>query len=453
MDKGNKGSVLLVDDELTALKVLSLILEAEGLQVLQADCVDRAIAILEDAGKVVDAIVTDMKMPDRSGLELFRYVQAHSPDIPVIILTAYGTVEAAVDLVNSGAYHYLIKPPDYDKLKAIIADAVEQGRLKREVRLLHELRDNSQDALLFLGKVPEMRRIYETVQSVKDSSCSVLICGETGSGKELIARSLHYSGNRSHRPFVAVNCAAIPHDLLESEMFGYEKGAFTGASQRRVGRIEAAAGGTLFLDEIGELDASVQSKLLRVLQEKEFSRLGDNSAISVDFRLIASSNRNLREEVGAGHFREDLFYRLNVVCIHVPPLRDRQEDIVTLARAFLDEFCVREAKMLSLEADALRALQAYPWPGNVRELRNVIEGMVVLAKKRRLSADDLPVELLAAAGPLRTAEDRVKPLRDLEINAIREAIRCCGGNKSRAADLLGVSRKTLYKRLKGAHTD
>ena len=445
MPDGFKGNVLIVDDEPTALKVLSAILESENYQVLQAGGVEHAIRVLR--GDIVDAVITDMKMPGKTGLDLFHYIQEHHNDIPVIFLTAYGTIEAAVNLMDSGAFHYFVKPPDFSDLKKVLANAVEQCRLKRKVSRLKQQQEKSNKSLFLMGDSSEMKRIYETIQSVKNSSCSVLVSGETGTGKELIARELHYSSNRSHQTFVAVNCAAIPHDLIEAELFGHEKGAFTGAAHKRVGRIEAASGGTLFLDEIGELDTSVQSKLLRVLQEKELSRLGDNLAIEVDFRLIASTNRDLRQEIKSGNFREDLFYRLNVVCINIPPLRDRKVDVSLLSRAFIEEFCEREEKSLSLSNDAKKTLQDYAWPGNVRELRNVIEGVVVMAKSRTIKAEDLPDHVRTSHVPSRLT-DVTQTLKELEAATIQRALLQCNGNKTQAAKLLGVSRKTLYQRIK-----
>jgi two-component system response regulator HydG len=292
-----------------------------------------------------------------------------------------------------------------------------------------------------------MKRIHEMIETVRDSVSNVLVTGETGTGKELIARALHFTSKRHDRPFVAVNCAAIPRELIEAELFGHEKGAFTGAAQRRVGRIEAAAGGTLFLDEIGELDMSVQSKLLRVLQEKEFSRLGNNAAIEVDFRLIASTNRELREEIASGNFREDLFYRINVVDLHVPPLRDRREDIQLLAKTFFNEFCCREGKKLVLSGGALKVLQGYPWPGNVRELKNIMERIVVLAKGRTVVESDLPPDICARQSD-KAKCGLVLPLKEMEMRAVKDALEKCAGNKSEAARKLGLSRKALYMRIR-----
>jgi two-component system response regulator HydG len=441
----DKGTILIVDDELNALKVLSAILSAEGFLVIQASSVDEAIAAIK--AKLPDTIITDMKMPGKSGLDLFKFIKTNHPGIPVIFLTAYGTVESAVNVLTAGAFHYFVKPPDYRELIRVLVSAVELGRLKREMRSLQTRLDDESRAWLVLGNSPAMKRIHEIIETVRDSVSNVLVAGETGTGKELIARALHFTSKRHQRPFVAVNCAAIPRELIEAELFGHEKGAFTGAAQRRVGRIEAAAGGTLFLDEISELDISVQSKLLRVLQEKEFSRLGDNAAIEVDFRLIASTNRDLRSEIARGTFREDLFYRINVVDLRIPPLRERREDIRLLAMTFFKEFCLREGKSLALSEGALQVLESYPWPGNVRELKNAMERVVVLSKSRLVTEADFPAEIFADR--LSGAHtETILSLKELELRTVREVLARCGGNKSRAALKLGLSRKALYKRIR-----
>jgi DNA-binding NtrC family response regulator len=440
-----KGTVLIVDDELNALKVLSAILAAEGYFVMQASSVDEAVASLQTA--LPDCIITDMRMPEKSGLILFQHVKRNHTDIPVIFLTAYGTVESAVSTLTAGAFHYFVKPPDYRELIRVLGNAVEQGRQKREVSLLRTRLDEESRSWLVLGDTPAMKRIHEVIETVRDSVSNVLVTGETGTGKELVARALHFTSKRHNRPFVAVNCAAIPRELIEAELFGHEKGAFTGAANRRVGRIEAAAGGTLFLDEIGELDTSIQAKLLRVLQEKEFSRLGDNAAIEVDFRLIASTNRELRKEIALGNFREDLFYRVNVVELRIPPLRERKEDVRLLAMTFFREFCARESKHLALSETALQLLEQYSWPGNVRELKNVMERVVVLAKSRLVTEADFPSEIFAAKEAGRPVGPVVS-LKEVELRTVREALARCGGNKSQAAKMLGLSRKSLYKRIR-----
>ncbi|MBI5468687.1 MAG: sigma-54-dependent Fis family transcriptional regulator [Deltaproteobacteria bacterium] len=440
-----KGKILITDDEPNALKVLSAILSEEGYQVLSAQDVDRAIEIIQ--GEEIDAIVTDLRMPGKSGMQFLEYVTEKYSDIPLIFLTAYGTVESAVHAVTRGAFYYFIKPPDYIKLKSILARAVEQRLLKREIDTLKKTISNGQALPFVVGNTTQMRKIAETIETIKDSSSSVLICGETGTGKELIAKTLHFSSIRKNKPFVAVNCAAIPRDLLESELFGCEKGAFTGAVARRIGKVEESEGGTLFLDEIGELDLSLQAKLLRVLQEREFERLGSNKKIKVDFRLVSSVNHDLKKAVEAGTFRRDLFYRLNVVQINVPPLRERKADFPVLVSQFLKEFCLREKKILKVSDEVMSIFENYLWPGNIRQLKNVIERAVVLAKESPVTPGELPEEL--AAVPAEKQQDASqKTLRQMELQVIKDTLENCGGNKSKAAKLLGISRKAFYKRLK-----
>lgn len=443
-----RGRVLLVDDELNALKVLSAILRDEGYFVSEAQNVDVAENIL--AAESIDVVITDLKMPGRDGMQLFDLVTLQYPDVPVIFLTAYGSVDSAVQAVTRGAFYYFIKPPDYKKLKGILARALEQRLLKKEISTLKNQLVLGQGSQGIIGKTPEMLRIFETVAAVKDSVSSVLICGETGTGKEAVARNLHYHSSRSGRPFVAVNCAAMPGGLLESELFGYEKGAFTGAFSRRIGRFEEAGGGTIFLDEIGELELPLQAKLLRVLQEKEIERLGSNRKIQVDFRLICSTNRDLEKEIAAGHFREDLYYRVNVVRVLMPPLRERKDDIPLLTASFLKEYCVRESKSLEISPEVMDVFYRYSWPGNIRQLKNVIERVAVLSKGKSIVVKDLPHELRQFAG-LVHAESKsgcIKTFRELEESAIRSALLECKGNKSKVAQKLGISRKLLYKRLR-----
>ncbi len=445
------GNILLVDDEPNALKVLSAILEEDGYTVTKSDNVDDALEFLVSGD--YDVVITDLKMPGKDGMYLFDYIQDNLPDIPVIFLTAFGTVESAVQAMNRGAYYYFVKPPNYTQLKGILSRAIEQRRLKRELELMRKRLLEQDNHIQMIGTTPEMKRIFEVIEAVKESSSSVLITGETGTGKELIARSLHYNSSRKEKPFVPVNCAAIPKDLIESELFGYEKGAFTGATSRRIGKFEEASGGTLFLDEIGELELPLQSKLLRVLQERELERLGSNKTIKVDFRLVCSTNRNLKEEVKAGNFREDLYYRINVVEIKVPPLRERVEDIPLLAMEFLNEFSLREKKKLTLSDDVIDIFRSYHWPGNIRQLKNIIERAVVLARTDRITPRELPEELRPPKKhyiPRRPVveKQKLRTLKELEEEAIISALKECNGNKSKAAKLLGISRKAFYKRLK-----
>jgi len=437
------GRVLIVDDEPNALLVLSAILREAGYHVIESLTVDKAIEIILRDN--VDALITDLKMPAKDGYQLFEYVTQHHPDIPVMFLTAYGTVESAVTAMSNGAFFYFIKPPDYQKLKSTLAHAIDEYHLKRK------LRSNSTEypSCRILGHTPAMRSIIKTINSVKDSESSVLIQGETGTGKEVIARNLHYHSARHDRPFIPVNCAAIPRELIESELFGYEKGAFTGAVTARIGKFEEAADGTIFLDEIGELEPGIQSKLLRGLQEREIERLGSNKKTKVNFRLISSTNRDLLKEVAAGNFREDLFYRVNVIQIDVPPLRERQDDIPQLVSEFVNEFCLREKRVVTLSEELMDIFMNYPWPGNIRQLRNVIERVIVLSQGKTISKSDLPIELLSHRRTT-AAITSIKPLKQLELQAINHALQECSGNKTEAAKKLGISRKTFYKRLREA---
>ncbi len=437
--------VLIVDDEPNAVRVLSMILKEENYQVFGASDVDSALAIIRNQD--VDAVITDLKMPSKDGFQLFEYVSAHYPDMPVMFLTAYGTVESAVDAMRSGAYHYFIKPPDYAQLKSVLARAVEQHAVKKEFALLKKNSAQSDKIYSIIGKTPPIIEIIKTIDTVKDTESSVLIQGETGTGKEVIAANLHYLGKRAQKPFVALNCAAIPKDLMESELFGFEKGAFTGASMARAGKFEEAAEGTIFLDEIGELELSVQAKLLRVLQEREVERLGANKKFKVNFRLISSTNRDLKKEVREGRFREDLYYRINVIQIEVPPLRDRKQDIPLLATEFLNSFSLREDRPFVLDDDVKKVFLNYDWPGNVRQLKNVIERAVVLAQSDHITLQELPEEFLIHCNKPKTPET-AKTLKVIEHQAIKDALLMCSGNISKAARQLGISRKTFYKRLK-----
>jgi DNA-binding NtrC family response regulator len=432
----DNASVLVVDDEPNATRVLSAILRADKYHVLEAMCVDSALNLMKR--NPVDAIITDIKMPGKDGYALFEHVNKHYPHIPVMFLTAYGKIDSAVTALSNGAYYYFVKPPDYQKLRQILSSAISQTKL------------NSDSGQTDVGSHPQsnseaMKRVYATLASVKDTETSILLSGETGTGKEVMAHYLHYQSARRERPFVAVNCAAIPRDLLEAELFGYEKGAFTGANQSHAGKFEESAGGTLFLDEIGEMDPALQAKLLRVLQERRIQRLGSNKVIDVEFRLITSTNKDLHLEIQSGRFRSDLFYRINVVRVELPPLRERKEDIPVLATHFLNMFCKRDSRHLLFSDEIFSVLTAYPWPGNVRQLKNAIERAVVISPGPRICINHLPDEIRTYGAK---EEPGVQPLRSLEIQAIQEALNACNGNKSLAAKKLGISRKALYSRLK-----
>ncbi len=445
MAEGKK--VLIVDDEPNALRVLSAILQQEGYHVRESMGVDHALGLMHSED--IDAVITDLKMPDKDGFQLFNYVSQYHPHTPVLFLTAYGSVESAVNAMTSGAYYYFIKPPDYPKLKNVLATAIEDNAALKKLEDLKKKSSQQCSSHRFVGQALTMVGIMKTIETVKDSESSVLIQGETGTGKEVIASNLHYRSKRFNKPFVAINCAAIPRELIEAELFGYEKGAFTGAATSRTGKFEEATDGTIFLDEIGELDISVQAKLLRVLQEREIERLGTNKKFKVNFRLVSSTNRDLKREVEEGRFREDLYYRLNVIKIEVPPLRERKEDIPLFVAEFLNSFSIRENRPFSLSDDVLESLIRYEWPGNVRQLKNVIESIVVLAKDGRITISELPEEFRSRLQKLKSSDkETVKPLKVLERQAISDALHLYGGNISKAARELGISRKTFYKRLK-----
>ena len=449
MDNQNKANVLIVDDEPNARKVLSAILKEVPYNIYQADGVDRALEIV--SSEDIDAVITDLKMPGRDGLYLFNYLKLNRPDIPVIFLTAFGTVDSAVTAMTEGAFFYFIKPPDYAKLKAIIARAVEQKKLKNEITDLRSQLESTYKFSSIIGKSPGMESVFRMVEAIKDSSISVLVNGETGTGKDLFANAIHYTSRRHYSPFVAVNCAAVPRELLEVEFFGHEKGAFTGAVSRRIGKFEEASTGTLFLDEIGELELSLQAKILRAIQEKEIERIGANRKIKIDIRLIASTNRDLAKEVELKNFRADLYYRLNVVQIKLPPLRKRKSDIPLLVTHFLDKFSQRENKQVSsVSPDVMNIFLNHSWPGNLRELENVLERAVVLAKGEVIGIRDMPDEIKKQAKNSSMLKDTLKPLKEIEIETVLHAINTFNGNKSKAAQALGITRKALYSRLKKA---
>jgi DNA-binding NtrC family response regulator len=434
----NKGRVLIVDDEINAGKVLSAIISDAGYKVITSLNVEKAIKIIPQ--KDIDVVITDLKMPGKDGMQLFEYIAENHPDIPVIFLTAYGTVESAVYAMTRGAFYYFIKPPDYLKLKSMLAKALEQRFLKKEIEILRKRLSAEENHGTIIANHPKMLKLLDTIEAIKNSASSVLIFGETGTGKELIAKTLHCTSVRRDKPFIAVNCAAIPRELMESELFGSEKGAFTGAYSRRIGKVEEASGGTLFLDEIGELELALQAKLLRVLQENEIERLGSNKKIKVNFRLISSTNRDLKKAVESGNFREDLFYRINVIQLDLPPLREKAADIPLLVSAFVKEFCIREKKTLTVSDEVMEIFQNCNWPGNTRQLKNVIERAVVLAKGDMITLKELPEEFTLKG---KTETPLNKTLKDLEIQAIKNALNECEGNKSKSAKMLGISRKAF----------
>ncbi|MEE9278752.1 MAG: sigma-54 dependent transcriptional regulator [Myxococcota bacterium] len=445
----SEGRVLIVDDEGNMRRVLAALVRRDGFDTIEAANGVAALEKLENAD--VDVVLTDLKMPQMNGLELLAAVRRWSAGIPVIMLTAHGTVGSAVEALKCGAFDFLTKPFEPDEIRQVVAKAIATRRLEEAETSIEP--DEDPDRLL-LGSSCALRAVKQVIERVAPTAATVLIGGESGTGKELVARSLHLHSERREQPFVKVNCAAIPEGLIESELFGHEKGAFTGAASRKPGRFELADGGSLFLDEIGEMPASAQPKLLRAIQEGRFFRVGGTHTISVDVRIVAASNRDLREEVRAGRFREDLFYRLNVVPISLPPLRERREDIADLATFFLRRFAPRVGRELrGLSDEALAALARHDWPGNIRELENAIERATVLSDGPIVALDDLPAEISHSAPdeaePRASLRDRIRSAtRRIESEAIAEALAATHGNVTRAAEQLGLSRRGLQLKMK-----
>ena len=441
-----KLTILVADDEKNIREGLREALALDGYEV--ATAADGREALDAVTRGDVDLLITDLKMPRLSGEELLKSVAAQFPTMPVIILTGHGTIESAVQAMHDGAYDFLTKPVNLDRLSLLVKRALASRELAVQNRAMQEELERRSGFASIIGRSAEMRQVFEMVRQVAPSRSSVLITGESGSGKEMIAEALHYNSPRKDKPFIKLHCAALTESLLESELFGHEKGAFTGAIARKRGRFELAHLGTLFLDEIGEINQNVQIKLLRVLEEKKFERVGGEETVETDVRLIASTNRDLKEAIGKGTFREDLYYRLNVVNIHIPPLRERKEDIPLLIAAFLREFSQENGKPIEgIDAKARLSLYNYSWPGNVRQLRNSIESAVVLSKGSTITMDDLPPNIRGETGTdsLRLAVGA--SLADVEKEVIRSTLAREGGNKSRTAEILGIGRKTLHRKI------
>ncbi len=442
------ATLLVADDDPGLRESLERTLTREGYTVALASDGRAALERLQSGG--VDLVVTDLKMPGLTGLELLRAAKAIAPDVDVILLTAFGTVEEAVKAMKDGAYDFLTKPFRREQLLKLIDKALERRDLISKNRALQQRLDDLLRQGAIVGTSPAFRRMMTLVEQVADSSATVLIQGESGAGKESVVRAIHERSPRRSGPFVAVNCAALPETLLESELFGYEKGAFTGAAGRKEGRFELAGGGTLFLDEVADLSTVTQPKILRVLQEGEFERLGGTRTIRVDVRIVAATNQDLAQMVKEKRFREDLYYRLNVITINVPPLRERREDISVLAQHFLRVYAAKNNRRLEgLTDDAVRRLEAYAWPGNVRELENVIERGVVLARGARVDVTDLPPEI-AGATPLPEGVLTVRigtPLAEIEARLLDATLRATKGNKTLTAKLLGIDPRTVSRKL------
>lgn len=447
-----KAKILVVDDEHSQRKMLKANLSLDGFQVFEAE--DGQDAVAKVSGEFFDLILMDNRMSQMDGIEALTEIKKISPGIPVIIITAYASVEDAVKALKAGAHDYLLKPLDIDALRIKVQQTLEFWRLKEDNILQKRRIENLFDASRIIGRSKTMREVLETVAMVAPTEASVLILGESGTGKELIANALHQGSNRSEKRFIKVNCAALPETLLEGELFGHEKGAFTGAIGRRAGRFELADGGTIFLDEIGEMTFATQAKLLRVLQEREFEPLGSTRTVKVDIRIIAASNRVLKEEVKKGNFREDLFYRLNVVPIELPPLRDRKEDIPLLIEHFLRIYNEKNGRNLQgFHPRALDALMRYPWPGNIRELENVVERAVILSRDEYVPFSELPESVQGAdqdtfAREVREGIQSGMTIKELERELIIKTLEDNDGNRTRTARVLGITRRTLQLKLK-----
>lgn len=446
--KNKNYRILVVDDDLGMCQMLSDVLEEEGFYVFTTSESLEASKLLKK--EEFDVLITDLKMKGLKGLDLLDEANRVAPLTPVIIITAFGTVESAIKAMKMGAYDYITKPFQMDELLLTVKKALETRQLKKEVIRLKREVESRYDFHQLIGKSPAMQKIYNIIERISDSSSNVLITGESGTGKELVAKAIHYSGNRKEGPFIAVNCAAIPETLLESELFGYKKGAFTDARSDKRGLFFEANEGTLFLDEITEMPLTLQAKLLRAIEDREIRPLGDTNSYPIEVRIISTSNRDIEIAIKQGRFREDLYYRLKVIDIEMPPLRERKEDVPMLIQHFIAKFGSESKKNISgVSEDALKLLLNYSWPGNVRELENVIQRAIALSQQEIILPDDLPASIIQKTDEklFEKAMDQQFTLDQLEKEYIKRVLIETGGNKSKAAELLGLDRKTLYRKL------
>ncbi len=441
-----KFRILVVDDEKNIREGLAKSLELDGYEAILASDGLEAIAIMEE--DEIDLVISDLKMPKMNGEELLRRIVSDWPSISVIILTGHGTIETAVQSMRNGAFDFMTKPINLDRLSMLVKRALASRELILQHRVLQEELQQRRQSNIIIGKSPQMKKLLELIQQVAPTKASVLITGESGVGKELVADAIHTMSTRSEKASIKVHCAALSESLLESELFGHEKGAFTGAVNRKRGRFELAHLGSIFLDEIGEINQTVQIKILRVLQEKCFERVGGEQTVEVNVRIIAATNRDLKQEIENGNFREDLYYRLNVVNILVPPLRQRKEDIPLLVSAFLKEFSEENGKkLMGIDNKAKSALYTYDWPGNVRELRNSIESAVVMSRGDFLTSEGLPPHIGGASDGDYIRLRMGLSLQEAERQIIKETLSAEGGNKSKTAEVLGIGRRTLHRKI------
>jgi two-component system response regulator HydG len=445
-----KPTILVVDDEAAHRRMIETVLKAEGYDVTCVDDGLAAVAAVEE--KFHDLILMDIRMQEMNGIEATRRIKEISPGIPIVVMTAYASINTAVEALKSGAQDYLIKPLDIEELKILVQKSLHHRRLEQENRFLRERLDERYNFENIIGNSRPMRKLFDTMAMVAPSEATVLITGESGTGKELIANAIHMASARSARPLIKVSCAALPETLLESELFGHEKGAFTGAVNRKQGRFQLAHRASIFLDEIGEMSLTTQVKLLRVLQERAFEPLGGTQTLQVDIRVIAATNKDLEAEIAAGRFREDLFYRLNVVTLKVPPLRERQEDIPVLADYFLKRYAEKNRRLIKgFSPRATDLLMRHAWPGNVRELENVVERAVILCRENLITPAEFPGALRAMDENGEDEAPELSPgrsLKDVERQMIIRTLEEVGGNRTRAAQILGISRRSIQLKLK-----
>jgi two-component system response regulator HydG len=442
-----RPKLLVVEDDDTNRQTLERIFSKEPYDLRVAADGEAALDIVREDS--IDVVLSDLMMPGMDGLELLKTVRTLQPDMEFILITAYGTVEKAVEAMKEGAYDFITKPFKRMEVLRRVRRAMEKQMLLLENRRLRERLAGIDRETTIVGRSGSIRSVLDLVEQVAPSTATVLLLGESGTGKELFARQIHARSDRKARPFVAVNCAAIPETILESELFGYEAGAFTGATRRKAGRFELAHTGTLFFDEVGEIPPSMQVKLLRVLQDGVFERLGGTTAVSTDVRIVAATNRPLAEDVANGRFREDLYYRLNVIPVEIPPLREHRDDIPLLSHHFLSAFAKKNRKdVVGIDSDSMDALSAYDWPGNVRELENAMERAVILAKEREIRRENLPNAVASGTNERQSVSIPLgTPLEDVERLLIRETLRMTKGDKSTAARLLGIATRTIYRKL------
>jgi len=440
--------ILIVDDESNITGALELILSEEGYEIKTASSVAQASGLLREF--IFDLVFTDLRLPDASGIDLLSQVKKDHPETEVVLMTAHGSLDVTIEAIKKGAYYYLEKPFTPDQVLMLIKRTLEYAAVCQENQNLKRVIKAENEAFGMIGRSQSMRQIYETIRATAPSEASVLIEGESGTGKELIATAFHLQSNRSDGPFVRINCAAIPRDLIESELFGYKKGAFTGADRDKRGLIEAASGGTLLLDEVAEMPAHLQTKLLRVLQERSIRRLGSEQEIQVNFRLVTSTNRDTKQAMQEGVLREDLYFRISTIRIKVPPLRERLNDLVLLAEEFLQRYCTKYGRHIrGISQEVLALLSRYEWPGNVRELESVIERAVLFCQQERITPEHLPEHIQSSrANNFKCEIPPYLTLEEIEREAIRQTLERTANNVKKTAQILNLHRPTLYRKLK-----